>query len=73
MKSLQSGNVQSYLSLGVVDVLADGGEQTTQALVVLLVLGFEQPHQAVVHDLLCQHLQLEQLANKPKQLEEILV
>lgn len=53
-----------YLGLFKVKVLADGGQQSTQALQGLLVMVFEQLYNAVVHDDLRQHFKLEELTNE---------
>lgn len=53
-----------YLGLLKVQVLADGGQQPAQALQRLLVVVFQQLHDAVVHDDLREHLELEQLADE---------
>lgn len=53
-----------YLGLFKVEVLANGGQQSTQALQGLLVMVFEQFYNAVVHDDLCEHFQLKELTNE---------
>lgn len=54
----------SYLGLLKVEVLADGGQQPTQALQGLGVVVLEQLHDAVVHDDLGEHLELEELPDE---------
>ncbi len=53
-----------HLGLFKVQVLADGGEQPAQALQRLLIVVLQQFDNTVVHDGLCQHLQLEELADE---------
>lgn len=53
-----------HLGLLKVQVFADGGEQPAQTLQRLLVVILEQLDDAVVHDGLRQHLELEQLADE---------
>ena len=48
----------------MVEVLANGGEQRTQALQRLLVLVLQQLHHRIVHDGHRQHLELEKFANE---------
>ena len=57
-------SLSAYLGLLKVQVLADGGQQSTEALQRLLVVVLQQLDDAVVHDGLRQHLQLEQLADE---------
>lgn len=56
--------VMLYLGFLKVQVLADGGQQSAQALQGLLVVVLEQLHNAVVHDDLGEHFELEQLADE---------
>lgn len=56
--------VHAHLRLLEVQVLPDGGQQPAQTLQTLLVVVLQQLHDAVVHDVFRQHLQLEQLANE---------
>jgi len=55
---------RTHLGLLEVQVLADGGQQPAEALQGLGVVVLEQLHDAVVHDDLRQHLELEQLADE---------
>ena len=54
-----------YLGLFVVEVLADGCQQLTPTLEVVLVIGPQQLEQTVMHDCLRQHPQLEQFTDEP--------
>lgn len=53
-----------YLGLFKVKVLANGGQQSTQALQGLLIMVFEQFYNAVMHDDFCEHFKLKKLTNK---------
>ncbi|KAF3848124.1 hypothetical protein F7725_021152 [Dissostichus mawsoni] len=49
---------------GGIEVLSDGGQQSAEALQRLFVVVLQQLHDAVVHDDLCEHFQLEQLSDE---------
>ena len=51
---------------GRLELLADVDEESTETLERVLVLVLEQLLYAVVHDVLRQHLQLEQLCDEPE-------
>ena len=53
------------LFLPVVEVLADGCQQLTPTLEVVLVIRPQQLEQTVMHDCLRQHPQLEQFTDEP--------
>ena len=60
-----------HLVFRVVDIFANCCHETTQALQIFLIIWFEQAHHAVVHDLFCEHLQFEQLTNKPAKMNRL--
>ena len=48
----------------LLQVLAYGGQQPTQTLQAVVIASSQQPQNTVSHDVLRQHLQLEQLSDK---------
>lgn len=53
-----------YLGLLEVQILANRGQKSTQALQRLLIMVFEQLYNAIMHDDLCEHFKFEQFTDE---------
>ncbi len=49
----------------MVHIFANGGQKATQTLQIFLIRGPQQFEHTVVHDVLCEKLQLEHFTDEP--------